>query len=139
MMGSQYAVFHFDVKTMTARDAEGSSSLMFDNLAEAERYSKEKIATTPGLGCRIIDRDGKILGTFADPQVYERFHGQPAAKRNLLVGMICLVAGVGLISLDVWMGYRLIIGILLGVRFVWVAAVKLIDGATALKQTTSKS
>jgi hypothetical protein len=77
MTDSQYAVFHFDVKTMSARDAEGrepspasDAPLIFDSLAEAERYSKDKIATTPGLGCRIYDRDGKILGTFADAQIY---------------------------------------------------------------------
>ena len=129
MTDSQCAVFHFDVKTMSARDA----LVILDSLAEAERYSKHKIASTPGLGCRIYDRDGKILRTFIDPQVYERFHGQPAAKRSLLVGMLCLIAGVGFISLDVWMGLRLIFGVLLGVRLLWAAAVNLIDGATALR------
>ena len=49
------------------------------------------------------------------------------------MGTVCLVAGVGLISLDVWMGFRLILGVLLGVRFLWIAAIKLIDGATGLK------
>jgi hypothetical protein len=53
--------------------------------------------------------------------------------------MVCLVVSVGLISLDVWMGYRLIFGVLLGVRFLWVAAIKLIDGATGLKHNVSKS
>jgi hypothetical protein len=139
MTDTQCAVFHFDVKTMSARDAEGRESpasnapLIFDSQAEAERYSKDKIATGLGLGCRIYDRDGKILETFADTQVYERFHGQPAAKRSLLMGMVCLVVGVALISLDVSMGYRLIFGVFLGVRFLWAAAIKLIDGATGLK------
>jgi hypothetical protein len=55
------------------------------------------------------------------------------------VGMVCLVVGVGLISLDIWMGFRLIFGVLLGVRFLWAAAIKLIDGATALKRNISKS
>ena len=145
MTDSQCAVFHFDVKTMSARNAEGRSPsaaneapLIFDCLAEAERYSKDKIAATPGLGCRIYDRDGKILGNFADTQVYERFHGRPAARRSLLVGLACLVAGVGLVSLDIWMGYRLIFGILLGVRFLWAAAIKLIDASTGLKRNTSE-
>jgi hypothetical protein len=86
------------------------------------------------LGCRIYDRDGQILGTFANPEVYEHFHGQPSAKRSLVVGTVLLVAGVGLISLDVWMGLRLILGVLLGVRCLWVAAVKLIDGVSGLKK-----
>jgi hypothetical protein len=146
MTESQCAVFHFDVKTMSARDAEGrepspasDGPLVFDSLSEAERYSKDKIATTRGLGCRIYDRDGKILGTFVDPQLYERLHRQPSAKRNLLVGMVCLVIGAGLIGLDIWMEYRLLLGVLLGVRLLWAAAIKLIDGATGLKRHISKS
>jgi hypothetical protein len=133
MTESQYAVFHFDVKTMSMRAGE-DDPLIFENLADAERYSQEKLAATPGLGFRIHDCDGRIVRTFTDTQVYERFHGQPAAKRNLLVGSACLVAGVGLISLDVWLGLRLILGVFLGVRFLWVAAVKLIDGITGLKR-----
>jgi hypothetical protein len=132
MTESQYAVFHFDVKTMSMREGE-DGPLIFDSLAGAERYSQDKIAARPGLGCRIYDRDGKIVGTFTDTRVYERFHGQPAAQRSLLVGVACFVAGVALISLDVWLGFRLIFGVFLGVRFLWVAAVKLIDGVTGLK------
>jgi len=49
------------------------------------------------------------------------------------------IAGVGLISLDVWLGFRLIFGVFLGVRFLWVAAVKLIDGVTGLKRVKHNS
>ncbi len=94
MTESQYAVFHFDVKTMSMREGEGVP-LIFDSLAAAERYSQAQIAATPELGCRIYDRGGKIAGTYIDAQVYERFHGQPAAKSSLLAGMACLIAGVG--------------------------------------------
>jgi len=131
MTDSQFAVFQFDVKSMCMQDAD--APLIFDSLAEAERYSQEKMAATPGLGFRIYDRDGKILETFTDAQVYERFHGQPAAKRSLLVGVVYLVLGVGLISLDVRMGFRLIFGVILGVRFLWVAGVRLIDGVTGME------
>ncbi len=92
MTDSERAVSHFDVKTMSARDAEGREwqasnlPLIFDNQAEAERYSREKVTSMPGLGCRICDRDGRVLGTFANPEVYEHFHGQPSAKRSLVVG-----------------------------------------------------
>lgn len=55
------------------------------------------------------------------------------------MGMVCLVDGVGLISLDVWMGYRLIFGVLLRVRLLWAAAIELIDRATGLKHNVSKS
>jgi len=126
MTESQYAVFRFDVKTMSM---QGADPLIFDSLAEAERYSQDNMAATPALGYRIYDRDGKIAGTFADTQVYERFQGQPSAKRSLLIGIACLLVGVGFISLDVWFGFRLI----LGVRFLWVAGVKLIDGFSGLE------
>ena len=33
----------------------------------------------------------------------------------------------------VWMRFRLIFGVFLGVRFLWVAGVKLIDGVTGLE------
>jgi hypothetical protein len=130
MTESQYAVFHFDVKTMSM---QGADPLIFDSLAEAERYSRDNMAATPAVGYRIYDRDGKIVETFADTQVYEHFHGRPSAKRSLLVGVAWLVVGVGLISLDVWFGLRLIFGVFLGLRFLWVAAVKLIDGFSGLE------
>ena len=140
MTDSQCAVLHFDVKTMSARDAGGRESsssnlpLIFDNLADAERYAKDKVAAMPTLGCRIYDRDGKVLATLADGQVTQRFHGQPAARRSLLWGMLLLLVGVGLISLDVRMGYRLIFGVFLGVRVLWTAAFKLIDGIGGWKR-----
>jgi len=132
MTESQYAVFHFDVKTMSMREGD-DVPLIFKGLDEAERYSRGKIASAPGVGCRIYDRDGEIVGTFADTQVYESIHGRPAARRSLLTGTVYLVIRVGLISLDVWLGFRLILGILLGVKFLWVAGVKLIDGITGLE------
>jgi hypothetical protein len=132
MAESQYAVFHFDVKTMAMREGDGDP-LIFDSLLDAEVYAKDKIAVMPGLGCRIYDYAGKIVGTFNDARIYERFHGAPAAKRSLLVGTACLVAGVTLISLDVRFGFRLIFGVFLGVRFLWVAAMKLIDGVSGWK------
>jgi hypothetical protein len=107
--------------------------VIFDGLAEAELFSQQMVAANPALGCRIYNRDGKTIGTFTNAHVYERFHGQPAAKRSLLIGATCLVAGVGLICLDVWLGFRLILGVFLGIRFLWVAAIKLIDGMSSLK------
>ena len=107
MTESQYAVFHFDVKTMSMRDAQGGNPsdggavpLIFDNLAGVERYSQEQIDAMPGLGCQIYDRDEKIVGIFADTQVYGRFHGPPAAKRSLLVGILCLLIGVAFIEVN---------------------------------------
>lgn len=97
MTESQYAVFHFDVKSMVMLPGE---PLIFDSLAEAERYCKAKIVAEPQVGCRVLDCDGKTVGTWNDSRVYEQFHGEPAARRRLLIGFVCLVTGVGLILLD---------------------------------------
>ena len=68
---SQYAVFHFDVKTMPLRDPQGNAvssdndaPLVFDSLTGAENYCREKIATTPALGCRIYDHQGRVVRSF---------------------------------------------------------------------------
>jgi len=139
MSASQYAVFHFDVKTMTARDADcretddsASIPVIFDSLAEAESYCKSKVTSILGLGCRMVDREGKVAGTFLDTALYEHFHGRPAAKKSLLLGAIFFIAGVGLITLDARMGFRLIFGCLFGIRLVWAGAVKIIDGFGSL-------
>jgi hypothetical protein len=131
MTKSQYAVFPFDVKTMMMREGE---PIVFESQAEAERYCENLVAKEPGVGCRILDRDGKTVRTLHDAQVYDRFHGEPAAKRSLLTGIACLLIAVALIGLDWHFGLRLIFGVFLGVRFLWVAAVKLIDGFTGLQR-----
>jgi hypothetical protein len=141
MSDSQYTVFHFDVQTMSARDAQGrepsqgsDAPLLFDDLTVAERYCEEKIAANPTLGCRILDHTGKVVRTFANDQVYEKHHGRPAAKRSILIGAACLVAGAGGVALDAWLGWRLVFGVLLGVRFLWVGTVKTAEGIASLMQ-----
>ena len=137
MTDSQYAVFHFDVKTMSMRDAEGAAPqdqyacLIFDSITDAERYCQEKIAGTPALGCRIYSHEGAVVGTFVDDQVYTQHHGQPAARRNLLVGGACLAVGVSCVAVDAWFGWSLIIGVVLGLRFIWVGTVKTAEGIAA--------
>jgi hypothetical protein len=139
MSESQYAVFHFDVKTMSMRDAQGQylssgndSPLIFDDLPNAERYCEQKITATPALGCRIYDHAGQIVRSFSDTQLYSRHHGRPAAKRNLTIGTLCLLAGVGGVALDAFLEWRLTFGVLLGARFLWVGTVKMADGISFL-------
>ena len=129
MSGSQYAVFRFDVKTMVMAD---DTPLIFDSLPDAERHCRENIATTPKLGCRILDHSGKTVRTFSDDQVFDQHHGRPAAKRNVLLGSVLLVAGASSVALDAWLGWRLVFGVLLGVRLLWAGTVKTIDGASYL-------
>jgi hypothetical protein len=46
MTEGQCAVFHFDVKAMSMRDPD--APLIFDSLADAESYSRDKITVNPG-------------------------------------------------------------------------------------------
>jgi hypothetical protein len=133
MSDSQYAVFRFDVKTMVM--AEGAP-LIFDTLPDAERHCQENIAVNPSLGCRILDHTGKTIRTLSDHQVYDQHHGRPAAKRNVLLGSVFLIAGVSSVALDAWLGWRLVFGVLLGVRLLWAGCVKTMDGVTYLMRET---
>jgi hypothetical protein len=129
MSECQYAVFRFDVKAMVMAEGE---PLIFNTLPDAERYCQENIAGTPALGCRILDHSGKTVRTFSDQQMYDQHHGRPAAKRNVLLGSALLVVGVSSVALDAWLGWRLVFGVLLGVRLLWAGSVKTIDGVTFL-------
>lgn len=127
----QHAVFQFDVKTLVM---VGDSPRIFESLADAERYCRESIAANPALGYRILDHEGKTAGTVADDQLYAKHHGQPAAKRNLWVGAALLAAGAASVGLDAWLGWRLVFGVLLGIRFLWAGCVKTIEGVTSLRR-----
>ena len=136
MSDSQYAVFRFDVKTIVMAD---DTPLIFDTLPDAERHCRENIAVTPALGCRILDHTGKTVRTFSDDQIYDKHHGRPAAKRNVVLGSALLIAGVSSVALDAWLGWRLVFGVLLGVRLLWAGTVKTIDGVTFLMRHDSTS
>ena len=95
---SQYAVFHFDVKTMSLRDADGNyvssnndAPLVFDSRAAAEAYCRAKIAVNLAMGCRIYDHQGHAVQSFSNEAVYDRHHGVPAGKRSLWIGIACLL------------------------------------------------
>ena len=129
MSDSQFAVFRFDVKTMTMA---GGDPQIFDSLQDAQRFCEERTLANPAQGFRIYDRGGKIIHTFSNEEVYEQHHGRPAAKRSIVVGSLCLIAGAASVALDAWLEWRLVFGVLLGVRFLWVGTVKFSEGVSAL-------
>jgi len=130
MTESQYAVFHFDVKTM--RMCGSDAPLIFEGLPAATSYCQRKIADIPALGCRIYDHDGKVVQTFSDDKLYRKSNGRTAARRSVIVGSACLVAGISGVALDAWLEWRLTFGVLLGARFLWVGSVKLSEGIAGL-------
>jgi len=134
MAESQYAVFRFDVQSMVM--AEGAP-LIFDTLLDAERHCQENIAANPAQGCRILDHTGKTVRTYSDDAVYSEHHGRPAAKRNVWQGSALLAIGASSVALDAWLGWRLVFGVLLGVRLLWAGCVKTIDGVTTLMRDDS--
>ena len=119
-----------------ATSSPNDSPLIFDTLDKARSYSEQKIAATP-LGCRIYDYKGRGLESLSNPQIYHRHHGLPAAKRNLALGALCLLTGAAGVALDASLNWRLIFGVLLGIRFLWAGTVKMIDGFAAWKAQNS--
>ena len=120
---------------MSMRDAEGNyptpgndAPLVFTTLPDAQSYCRRRIAEKPALGCRILDYQGKVVQSFSDAGIYDKHHGRPAAKRNIALGTACLIVGACSVAIDAWFGWRLILGVLLGVRFVWFGASRLMDG-----------
>src|SRR5450432_1117343 len=125
MTDSQFAVFHFDVKTMTM---SGGEPLLFDSFVDAERHCQEWIVAQPAMGCRIYNNAGAVVRTFSDSQLFDQHHGRPAAKRSVVIGGLFLLAGVCSVALDAWFEWRLILGVLLGARCLWVGTVKFSEG-----------
>ena len=121
-----------------ATSSPNDSPLIFDTLDKARSYSEQKIAATPALGCRIYDCNGRAAESFSNPQIYDRHHGLPAAKRNLALGALCLLTGAAAVALDASLNWRLIFGVLLGIRFLWMGTVKVIDGFAAWKTQNSR-
>lgn len=139
MSCTQFAVFHFDIQTMSMRNASGEdlsgqdAPLIFNTLDAARVYSQEKVAATPALGCRIYNHKGESVASFCNPDTYDRHHGLPAAKRDLAVGSACLAAGFGAVALDASFKWRLIVGVLLGIRFLLAGCTRMIDGIAGWK------
>ena len=131
MSESQYAVFHFDVKTMTMLE---TTPVVFGSFAEAEKHCQAEIGRDPARGCRIYDHSGKIVQTFSDEGTYNQHHGRPAAKRTLMIGVICLIAGACSVGLDAWLEWRLTLGVILGARLIWVGGVKFAEGVSGLSE-----
>jgi hypothetical protein len=136
MSESQCAVFLFDVKTMVMTS---STPQIFESLPDAERFCQEQVHANPAQGCRIYDHAGKIVHTLSNDQVYAKHHGRPAAKRSVVVGSLCLLAGAGGVALDAWLEWRLVFGVLLGVRFLWVGTVKVSEGIASLMDERART
>ena len=145
MSSSQYAVFHFDIKTMSmctpnGKDLSGEDApLIFNTLEEARVYSEDNIAVTPALGCRVYNHQGESVASFCNPETYDRHHGLPAAKRNLAIGSACLAAGFGAVALDAWFKWRLIVGVLLGIRLLLAGCTRMMDGIAGWKKAAPGS
>jgi len=72
--------------------------------------------------------------TFSNREIYDRHHGRPAARRSMVIGDACLLAGMSGVALDAWFKWRLILGVMLGIRFLWVGTAKMIDGVADWKR-----
>ena len=121
---------HFDVKTMCLQDAE--APLILDGLAQAERYSKDKVAASPELGCHAYNRDGAIVETSPTRKFMSASTANPPPN-----GIFGWVARVWLLEWrsSVWMcgGLQPYLWSISRSAILMDSAVKLIDGMAGLE------
>lgn len=139
----QFAVSHFDYKTGTWRTATGEYSnfpeeetiLLFDSFADAELYCREEVERKPALFCRIYDQRGTAEGTVAEiyaRQVEAREDGPQACWRKIRNGGLHLLLGVFCVAFDWWLGGPVILGVVVGSKFLISGTVRVIQGVAGL-------
>ncbi|MCU1263419.1 MAG: hypothetical protein JWO80_6304 [Bryobacterales bacterium] len=146
---SQFAVFHFDYRTGTWRTAEGNYSnspeeetvLLFDNFAEAEAYCRDQVARVPSIFCRIYDRRGTAEGEVAEiypPKIAAKVQGPKAARKKLTNGVLLLLASGLCVLVDWRLGGPVILGVVVGSKFLTSGIMRVVEGFSGLMEHRSK-
>lgn len=111
----QYAVFLTDVESSApvradGRLAESSADhfcLLFDSLAEADRYCNESVEKNPRLKCEVFDSEGRInapVAVFVN-SAYEHMLDTEARARRLIVwGLVLSIAALPFFAYAFWAG-----------------------------------
>lgn len=135
----QFAVSHFDYQTGTWRIANGDYSrtpeeeviLLFDSFAEAESYCRAHVELVPTLFCRVYDHRGSVEGLVTEVfhrKIAEREHGPNASRRKIRNGLFQLSAGMLCVLVDWWWGGPVILGVVIGSKFLTSGVVRLVQG-----------
>jgi hypothetical protein len=146
---SQAAVMHYDVKTGTWRKEDGDYSsspaeetvLVFDSLDEARVYCREHVETHPSLLCRIYDRRGSAEGevdAIYSRSVAEKILGPAVARKKIASGALLLLASGACVLADWRLGGPVIIGVLVGSKFLTSGIMKVVEGFSGLLDSRAK-
>lgn len=121
----EYLVYHFSAQTLVRCSPEGghangssNTGYIFDDLAAARLYCQRKVSAAPHLGCLIYDSTWRISEQFFSPQHQEKVRRANSPRQQLVKGSAFLVFGSVLVWLDARHNWMLVVGFLIGARFV---------------------
>lgn len=120
----QYAVLRSDTST----DAARATCLVFDSLAEAEKYCEAEVDQVAGLRCDVYDHAGKAKPPFASYANRAMLRARP---RRALWGWGLIAASLPCFWFDWWRGRgALIIPTVIGINMLF-AGLRLVYWGTA--------
>ena len=121
----QYLVYHFTVKDLVRCTPDGNPldgfneiGYVFEYLPQAQQYCRWKVDRSPKIRCFVYDHRWKIIDQFTNAQYMEQLKRSSSPQRQFVKGMAFLMLGSALIWLDARHRWMLIIGVLVGARFV---------------------
>ncbi len=89
----------------------------------------------PALFCRIYDHRGTAEGVVAEihaRRIAEREYGPEASRRKIRNGGVHLLLGVFCVAFDWWLGRPVILGVVVGSKFLISGTVRVIQGVAGL-------
>lgn len=92
----------------------------------------------PSSFCRIYDHRGSAEGRVAEiysREITERDHSPRAARRKLWNGIAQLTFGILCVLVDWWWGGPVILGVVIGSKFLTSGVVRIVQGAAGLMES----
>jgi len=139
----QYALFAFDARTRTPRNADGSvpgpdgrSLAILDSREEAVVFGNDLVSRDPALYCEIYHHAGEYgqpLETIRDAVFRDRYL-RGRARKELIGGSVLFVCGVILAAIDFHRDFQWIWGYVLGLKCMIVGTCLIVAGALGLRE-----
>jgi hypothetical protein len=141
----QYAVFFTDVATSAPIRHDGTLvnraaehfCLLFDSLAEAERYCRDAINRAPRLKCEVFDSEGRKnapVVVFVNARFEHKLDSEAKAQRLIRWGMISIVACLPFVMYAVWAGPEVVWWPMLLAINLFFLGLRLMHWGSALKE-----
>jgi hypothetical protein len=139
----QYALFVFDTRTRTPRNADGSapgpkgrSLAILDSREEAVAFANDVVSRDPALYCDIYDQAGEYgqpLETIGDIAFRDKYV-RGRARKELIGGSVLFVCGMILAAIDFHRNLQWIWGYVLGLKCMIVGTCLMVAGAIGLQK-----